>query len=254
MANSFFDRDGDGDFDITDAFWWALQLFAYGGGIVFMLSTATRSFHLLSSSAMMPTGLGDGFSFWPYLTAAAPEVGLIMAWLSGEVGFRKGKWQLIAISIIGGLTFAVVIGTMNLYDVALLEGGDLSGARGWAHTIAAVLPLITIAYSAVVTMILSAMARWEKVRSGGGKQGGGKSRPEPRNDNWTLNQPQPRRSQPEYSLPKSAPHTFEDEQSIFKTYGEPVSDPAINIRAANHKAATELAESNRGNGSRPKFK
>ena len=30
--NNFWDRDGNGKFDIVDAFWIALQVIAYGGG------------------------------------------------------------------------------------------------------------------------------------------------------------------------------------------------------------------------------
>ena len=87
MNKSFWDRDGSGKFDIVDIFWLALQLIAYGAGAVLMLSTFTRSFHLLSSPMLNP----GAFWWWPWLTAASPEVGLVIAWLAGEVGFRKGR-------------------------------------------------------------------------------------------------------------------------------------------------------------------
>lgn len=232
----FWDVNSDGKFDIVDVFWVALQVVAYAGGLIFMGSTFVRSFHLLSSSQMMPQGLGDAFSYWPWLTSIAPEAGLIMAWLSGEVGFRKGQWPLVAISVVGGLVFGIVIATMNLYDVALIEGGDLSDARGWAHTIAAILPLITIAYSALVTMILSAMARWNKVKS-----------------TSTAIQSEWKEKKRQGGSIQYQPRLEADEQESFlpiakSTFGERVIDPA-------HLKATKLAEdaATRSNGhNRPK--
>ena len=195
MNKSFWDRDGSGKFDIVDIFWLALQLIAYGAGAVLMLSTFTRSFHLLSSPMLNP----GAFWWWPWLTAASPEVGLIIAWLAGEVGFRKGRMELVALATTGFIAFGVVIGTMQLYDVALVEGQSITAAQTWAHWVASILPLITIAYCAVASMLLSYMARREKLKH------------EP--SEWRV---QPPRTQ----LSVVRPPAPEQEE-----YGEPLTDP-----------------------------
>ena len=159
--NDFWDRDKNGRFDIVDVFWILLQVMAYGVGAVLMLSTFGRSFHLLSSPQINP----GVFSYWPWITAAAPEAGLIIAWLAGEVGFRKGRMELVALAGVGFVLFATVIATMSIYDSALVEGQDITATRPWAHMIASVLALITIAYSGLATMLLSYMSRREKLNA-----------------------------------------------------------------------------------------
>lgn len=158
----FWDRDGDGDFDIVDLFWILLQAVGYGGGAIFLLTTFTRSYHLLSSPQMNP----DVFWWWPYLTSAAPEVGLFLSWLSCEVGVRKGKIEFTGLGIIGAVVFFFVVGIMQLYDVALVRGGDLSGIRDIGNVVAALLPLATIFYAGTVTAMLGALDRAEKIRRG----------------------------------------------------------------------------------------
>lgn len=201
MNRNFWDVDNNGKFDVVDIFWIVLQLVAYGSGVILMASTFARSFHLLSSDAFLPSG--TGMDWWPWLTAASPEVGLVISWLSGEVGFRKGKIQLVVLSVVGFALFASIIGTMQLYDVALVEGSDMAVAASVSHFIASVLPLFTIAFSGLATMILSAMSRMEKV-----------SQPASR---VTITQPpQQRPREQEYRLP----------QPVEREYlGEPVSDP-----------------------------
>src|SRR3990167_2135993 len=149
--NDFWDRDKNGRFDIVDVFWILLQVMAYGVGAVLMLSTFGRSFLLLSSPQINP----GVFSYWPWITAADPEAGLIIAWLAGEVGFRKGRMELVALAGVGFVLFATVIATMSIYDSALVEGQDITATRPWAHMIASVLALITIAYSGLATILLS---------------------------------------------------------------------------------------------------
>ncbi len=216
---SFWDMDKNGKFDIVDIFWLALQLIAYGAGAVLMLSTFTRSFHLLSSPMLNP----GAFWWWPWLTAASPEAGLVIAWLAGEVGFRKGRMELVALSTIGFIAFGVVIGTMQLYDVALVEGQDITLAQTWAHWVASILPLITISYCAIASMLLSYMARREKLKS------------EP--VEWSVQRPR---------LPVGrAPEPIREE------YGEPLTDPLSqsvggrrvrpNPKGSPHQTATKTA-------------
>ncbi len=221
---NFWDMDRNGKFDITDIFWIALQVIAYTSGLVLMGSTFTRSFHLLSSPAFNPSV--DGFGWWPFITAVAPEVGLVIAWLSGEVGFRKGRVELVGLSVVGFIVFAVVIGTLGIYDVALVEGQDVTEAASWAHFIASILPLITIGYIALSTMLLSYMARRDKLKGG--------------DTDWQVRpqrrpQPQPRRGLPDrdnfdprVTLPRIRPES---------DFGSPVTDPTD-----KHRTATRVAE------------
>ncbi len=223
MSKDFWDVDGSGKFDITDIFWIALQVIAYVSGLVLMGSTFTRSFHLLSSPAFNPSV--DGFGWWAFITAVAPEVGLVVAWLSGEVGFRKGRVELVGLSVVGFIVFAVVIGTLGIYDVALIEGQDVTEAASWAHFVASILPLITIGYVALATMLLSYMARRDKLKGGGDWDVRPQRRP----------QPQPRQElldrndfDPRVTLPRI--RTEAD-------FGSPVTDPTD-----KHRVATQVAQ------------
>lgn len=202
MNKSFWDRDGNGRTDIVDIFWLVLQLIAYGAGAVLMLTTFTRSFHLLSSDQLNP----GRFWWWPWLTAASPEAGLIIAWLAGEVGFRKGRLELVSLAIVGFASFGVIIGTMQLYDVALIEGQDITLAQTWMHWVASILPLFTIAYSAGASMLLSYMARREMLRSGRA---------------WTIQESRPN--------PVALPSAARREEY----YGGPITDPLDRSRPAN---------------------
>src|SRR3990167_9549642 len=221
----FWDRDGNGKFDLVDIFWLALQLICYSAGVAFMASTFARSFHLLSSPQMNP----GAFDWWPWLTAISPEIGLVIAWLAGEVGFRKGRLELVGLSAVGFVAFAVVVATLQLYDVALVNGSDITVAQTWAHWVASVLPLITISYSAVASMLLSYMARREKLRGVEVKQTIGTS--------WQVG----KREQME--LPAKTP------------YGSPVSDPLRRERARQlvKTKVTEVVAGRNGAGEESDF-
>lgn len=168
--NGFWDVDGSGKFDMTDIFLILFRIVVYVIGIGFMGSTFARSFHLLSSPTMNP----GVFWWWPYLTAAAPEVGLLAAWLAGEVGLRKGRMDIAILSVFGFIMFGLVVGTMQMYDMEMTNGKDLTQAAEWMHLISAILPLPTIAYGAVASMALAAMDRRNDVTSGKA----------PQRDNW----------------------------------------------------------------------
>lgn len=209
MNNKFWDRNGDDKFDLADIFRIALPLVSYSLGIVLMLFTATRSWHLLSSPQFNPV-LGTWLFgwLWPIVTAASAELGLGLSWISLEIGIRRGRlsrsdWSMIlmiGLGTIGFLGFAVLIGIMQLYDVDLIQKKDMTEAAGWGHTIASLLPLFTIGYATIVSSAYAALERREKELRVYDRQ-------------WQVQESHPR-------LPVGRSPTSEQEE-----YGEPLTDP-----------------------------
>src|SRR3990167_1096955 len=168
--NKFLDRDGDGDFDLADIFRIALPLLGYGLGILGMIVTAIVSWHLLSSAQFNPLYGTWLYWVWPLIVAGMSEFGMTLAWISIEIGIRRGKmakrdWSMavmIIVGVVGFVLFASLITTMQLYDRELLAGKDLSEVAGWGHTVASVLPLFTIVYAIIVNSAYAALERQEK--------------------------------------------------------------------------------------------
>lgn len=220
MKPNFWDLDGSGHLDAGEIFRIAFMLLCYVGGPILMFSTMMRSYHLLSSPQMMP---GDS-SWWPILTALTPELGLLTAWFATEVGFRKGRLELVLTGLVGVVSFIVVIATLQIYDVAMIQGQNISQAATWGHFIASVLPLITIVYLVICSALGAAMARANTIRSG----------------SWQVQQPR-------YSAPR-LPIISED-------LGDPVADP-LRERTNQHRQAQRIArtqiQSMGANGKDPK--
>ena len=221
MRKSFWDLDDNGRLDAGEIFRMIFMVLCYTGGPILMLSTAMRSYHLLSSPQMRP---GDLW-WWAALTALTPELGLLTAWLATETGFRKGKLELAITGIAGIAMFAIVIGTMNIYDVSLINGEDISIPATWGHFIASILPLITIGYLILCNALGAAMARREKLKH------------EP--SEWRVQQPRTQLSVVRPSAPEQ------------EEYGEPLTDPLSqsvggrrvrpNPKGNPHQAATKTA-------------
>lgn len=170
-----FDQDGDGDFDLADWFRIALPAVSYTLGIVGMFLTGTRSWHLLSSPMFNPVSDIPLWGWvWPIVTASSAEFGLLLAWIALEVAIRKGRltrsdWSLavmICIGAVGFVFFALIVGAMQLYDVDLIQGKDLSQVGEWGHIIASVLPLFTIMYSMIVSSAYASIQRRERESRG----------------------------------------------------------------------------------------
>ena len=153
LFDNFWDRNRDGSVSWTEFLAGAMTIMAYVMGIGLMATTWPRSLHLLSSDYFNP----NLFGWWPFVASGSPEIGLLFSWVACEVGFRKGNGPLIGVGVIGFIIFFFVIGTMQIYDVELVRGADMTHIGKLGEFVASVISMFTIGYLIALTSLVSAM-------------------------------------------------------------------------------------------------